>query len=352
MNFLFAGGGTGGHVFPALAIADELKKMDSSSDILFVGAKGKIEERLVPQNGYRLETISIEGLKRNLSMSNFSLVFKLVRSVIKSKKIIKEFNPQVVIGTGGFVSLPVLYSATSMKKKTLIQEGNYYPGLTTKFLAPKVNKVVVNFEGTKELLKRKDNIIKIGHPIRSALKISDPQEAKIKLGISLDKFTVLVFGGSQGARGINNAIGSLVEEFLKNEINLIWQTGKSDFGELSGKFANKENVLIQDFFNDMGLVYSAADLVVCRSGITSIMELASLRKAVIFIPFPDATDNHQESNAKSLEAEGAAFIILQKDVAKGLFPLILELKNNKSKLNDLEKNIKKFEDTKAAKKNC
>lgn len=350
MKFIFAGGGTGGHVFPAIAIADEIKKLNNSSEILFIGAKGKIEERLVPQNGYRLETLKIDGFIRGSVMTNITLPGKIVGAIYKSKKIIKSFDPQVVIGTGGFVSLPVLYSAVSLKKKTLIQEGNYFPGLSTKFLSNRVDKVIVNFEGTRNLLKRKDNVLKIGHPIRSTLRLSDKNDSKVSLGLNKDNFTVLVFGGSQGARGINTSIEKLIEEFKNTGINLIWQTGKFDFEKYKSRFEENENLKIVEFINDMSTAYSASDLVICRSGVTSIMELAYLGKAAIFVPFPGATDNHQELNARTLEKEFAGKVILQSQLEEQLLREIIMLKENPNMISRLEEGIKKFEDPFAAKK--
>lgn len=350
MKFIFAGGGTGGHVFPAIAIADEIKKLNNSSEILFIGAKGKIEERLVPQNGYNLETISIDGFVRGSLITNLTLPGKLAGAILKSKKIIKRFDPQVVIGTGGFVSLPVLYSATNLKKKTMIQEGNYYPGLSTKFLSKRVDKVVVNFEGTKNLLKRKDNVVKIGHPIRSSLSLFDKISSKENLKLNKDNFTVLVFGGSQGARGINEAIQKLIGDFSRLEINLIWQTGKYDFEKYKSEFEENDKLKIVEFINDMSTAYSASDLVICRSGVTSIMELAYLGKAAIFVPFPGATDNHQEMNARTLEKENAGKVILQSELDEKLLQEIIRLKENPQMINELEAGVKKFEDPFAAKK--
>ena len=350
MKFIFAGGGTGGHVFPAIAIADEIKKLNTSSEILFVGAKGKIEERLVPQNGYELETISIEGFKRGSVFSNLSLPGKLAGAVYKSKKIIRRFNPQVVVGTGGFVSLPVLYSAVSLKKKTLIQEGNYYPGLATKFLSRRVDKVIVNFEGTSSLLKRSDNVIKIGHPIRSSLNLIDKDSAREKLKLNNKNFTVFVFGGSQGARGLNSVIPQLIKSFSDEEINLIWQTGKYDFEKNVEDFKTEDGIIIEEFINDMSTAYSASDLVICRSGVTTIMELAYLGKGAILVPFPGATDNHQELNARTLEKQNAARVVLQSDLSEKLLREILKLKSNPEMILHQEKEIKKFEDPFAARK--
>ena len=229
MKIILSGGGTGGHIFPAIAIADELKKMNNDTKILFIGAQGKIEEKIVPENNYELKTLPISGFNKKNIVSVLALPFKILKSLRLSKKILKEFLPDVVVGTGGFASAPVIYSAAKMNIPTLIQEGNSYPGKVTRFLSSRVNKVVVNFEETKNYLKRTDNVIKISHPVRLRLKHIDRTESIKFFNLNPDNKTLFVFGGSQGAKAINDCLINIHKKLSDKNINIIWQTGKNDF---------------------------------------------------------------------------------------------------------------------------
>lgn len=351
MKYLFAGGGTGGHIFPAIAIADEIKKIDRESEILFIGAKGRIEEKIVPSNNYRLKTIDITGFDRNTINKNASLPYKFILALIRCRKIIKEFKPDVVIGTGGFVCGPVVYVANRMKIPTLIQEGNSFAGRTIKFLAVKSNRVVINFDETRGYLKRKDNIIKISHPIRSSLKRTDREKALEYFTLPADKKTIFIFGGSQGARGINNGIEKIVIRLFENNFNVIWQTGKSDHERLSKKFERlKDRVKILEFIDNIDYAYSASDVVVCRAGITSIMEIAYLEIVSILIPLPASAENHQEMNARSLASKEAAILVLQNEIEKKVFSEITGLLKDEKRVLKMKEKVKSFSDVKAAEK--
>ena len=351
MKYLMAGGGSGGHIFPAIAIAEEIKKLDSDADVLFVGAKGRIEEKIVPSNNFKLVTLDISGFDRSDIRKNFGLPLKFIIALRKCRQIIRGFEPDVVIGTGGFVCGPVIYAANRADVPTLIQEGNSYAGQTIKFLSKRSGKVVINFEETRNYLKRKDNIIRIPHPVRSSLRKSDREKALEYFGLPADRKTVFIFGGSQGARGINNGIEKILRELYESRLNTIWQTGKNDFERLNEEFKDlKDGVKVLEFIDKIDLAYSAADFVICRAGITSIMEIAYLKMASILIPLPTSAENHQEMNALSMEKRNAAIVVLQSEIERRLSEVIKELMNDEGRLNELRKNVSEFSDPEAAMK--
>ncbi len=351
MRFLFAGGGTGGHIFPAIAIADEIRKIDTSSEILFIGAKGRIEEKIVPSNNYRLETIEISGINRENLFRNFSLPEKLFRALKRCGKLIKEFMPDVAIGTGGFVCGPVIYKAQRLGVPTLIQEGNAFAGKTIKFLAPGAKRVVINFEETLKYLKRKDNVIRIGHPVRSSLMKIDRHSAAQKFGVSPERKTLLVFGGSQGARGINDMVSTVAEEVVASGINLIWQTGSKDFKPLSEMFRSSDrNLRLFEFIDQMDIAYSASDLAICRAGITSIMELSLMRLPSILVPLPGSAEDHQAINANTFEALGACIVVNQQNGGQALMKEINILLESEEKREQMSVAAGNFADPLAAQK--
>ena len=351
MRIILAGGGTGGHIYPAIAIADEIQKKDKDAVILFMGAKGKLEESIIPANGYELKTIEIAGLNRRQWMKNLILPFKVIGAVKKSKKIIKDFNPDVVAGTGGYASAPVVYAASKLGIPTLIQGGDSFPGRTTKFLSKYADRVVINFSETKNFLKRKDNVINIAHPVRSTLSKVSREEANKLFGIENDFKTIFIFGGSQGAMGINRGIERIVEELYRKELNIIWQTGKGDYDELRERYSEmKSRVKIYEYIENMGHAYSAADLVICRAGISSIMELAYLQMPALLIPYPYAAEYHQEKNARSLESVEAGLVLLEEELEEKLHDTIVNSLNDGELLKKLRENIKTFSDPDAASK--
>ncbi|MDQ3019964.1 MAG: undecaprenyldiphospho-muramoylpentapeptide beta-N-acetylglucosaminyltransferase [Bacteroidota bacterium] len=349
MKYLFAGGGTGGHIFPAIAIADEIKKLDEKAEILFIGAKGRIEEKIVPSNNYKLETIDITGFDRSNLTKNVRLPVKFILALRRCRILIKNFKPDVVIGTGGFVCGPVVYTANRLSIPTLIQEGNSFAGRTIKFLAAKSDKVVINFEETKNYLKRKDNVIKISHPVRSSLKKFDRTKALEFFKLPEDRKTIFIFGGSQGARGINTVIEHIIKRLYENNLNIIWQTGRSDYEKMYIEFAYlQDRIKIFEFIENIDYAYSASDIVICRAGITSIMEIAYLKLASILIPLPTSAENHQEMNARSLEREEAAIVVLQNNIGEKLLDEIMNLIDNEERLSRLKSNVNKFSDPEAA----
>ena len=351
MKIIFTGGGTGGHIFPAIAVADELKKNYENVQILFVGAKGRIEEKIVPANNYELKTINISGFSRRKVFQNIKIPVKIFVALRDCKKILREFKPDAVIGTGGFASAPMIFSSVRMKIPTVVQEGNSFPGKVTRFFAGKANKVIVSFEETKNFLKRKDNVCKISYPVRNTLNKVDKSEALKFFGFNNDDRTLFVFGGSQGAKGINDAIRDNIKFIYNNNINLIWQTGKTsckEFNELCKPYDDKIKVF--EFINDMQYAYSASDLVICRSGMSSIMELSLLKMPAVLVPLPDSADNHQAKNARTLEKNGACILILQNELESKLINVIINTINNNDTLNSLGENISGFSDPDSAKK--
>jgi len=351
MKYIFAGGGTGGHIFPAIAIADELRKLDKNAEILFIGAKGRIEEKIVPANNYELKTLDIKGIDRKVFYKNFFLPVKLIKAVIDSGKIIKDFKPDTVIGTGGFVCGPVVYAAGKVGIPTLIQEGNSFAGRTIKYLSLRSDKVIINFEETSDYLKRKDNILRIPHPIRSSLKKSERDQALKEFELDADRKTIFIFGGSQGARGINEGVETMLVRLYEKGYNIIWQTGVNDYNQLKKKFAEYAGrVKIFEFILDMAKVYSASDLIICRAGITSIMEIAYFGLPAIFIPLPGSAEDHQYRNAESLVKRNSAVLIKQDEIKTKLYDKIIELTENDILIKELRKNISELSDADAAKR--
>ena len=349
MKILFAAGGTGGHIFPAISIADEIKKKMSDAEILFVGAKGRIEEKIVPNNNYRLETINLTGFNREKFFKNAGLPFKIIGSLRKCFLILRKFRPDVVVGTGGFVCGPLVYAASLMRIPTVIQEGNEFPGKTIKFLAPRADLVLINFDGTRKYLKTKAEVLKVSHPIRAGMKKISRDDAVKAFGFNSELKTLFVFGGSQGARGINHAIEEIADKLYENNINIIWQAGHSDTERLKEKFSDKsDRIKILEFIENMEAAYSICDLIVCRAGITSIMEIAYLKIPAILVPLPTSAENHQELNARSLEKVNGAVMILQKDLKERLFNEITSLIEDEKKLKTISENAGKLSDIGAA----
>jgi UDP-N-acetylglucosamine--N-acetylmuramyl-(pentapeptide) pyrophosphoryl-undecaprenol N-acetylglucosamine transferase len=348
MKIIFTGGGTGGHIFPAIAVADEIKKSFENVEILFVGAKGRIEEKIVPANNYELKTVEITGFsKKNI----ISLPVKFLKALKTCKKILNDFKPDVVVGTGGFASAPMVYSAIKMKIPTVVQEGNSFPGKVTRYFAGKANKVIVSFEDTKEYFKRKDNVVKISYPVRNSLSKVDKIGALNYFGLNNGNRTLFVFGGSQGAKGINDVIKIKFKALVDENINLIWQTGNSsysEFMELCKPYNDKIKVF--EFIDNMKYAYSASDLVICRSGMSSIMELSFLKMPAILVPFPLSADNHQEKNALTLENNKACILIKQNELDYKLLNTVTNTIYNNETLSILGENVFKFSDPDSAKK--
>lgn len=349
-RIIFAAGGTGGHIYPAIAIADELIKLNSNIEIRFIGAKGRIEEKIIPANGYKLETIEITGFKRSINLKNISAAFKIFKALKDSKKILKDFSPELVYGTGGFVSGPVLKAAQSFGLPNVIEEGNYYPGVTVKLVSPKADMVILNFEGTKKFLKRTDNTVVMSYPVRENMKQYSRAEAAKYFSLDESKKILFVFGGSQGARSINSALLKCFKNITGSGVQIIWQTGEADYDSVNSAVLSDKSVKALKYVDKIDYAYSCCDLVVCRSGISTIMELAGFALPAIFVPYPQASENHQEKNARAVTEKNGAEIILDKDLNQKLESAVLDLINDENRLIYMKSNISKLADKKAASK--
>ncbi len=337
---MISGGGTGGHIYPAIAIANEIKERNPDANFLFVGANDRMEMEKVPQAGYEIKGLWISGIQRKLTLKNLMFPFKLISSLWNANKIIKKFKPNVVIGTGGFASGPTLQMANKKRIPTVIQEQNSYPGITNKLLAKKANKICVAYDGLERFFS-KDKIVKTGNPVRQdLLEISKNRiEGQQFFKLNTAKKTVLVLGGSLGARAINRLIESQVNWFVENDIQLIWQTGKLYYDEY--KKHESETIQVHAFLNKMNFAYAAADIIISRAGASSISELCIVGKPVIFIPSPNVAEDHQTKNAMAVVSKDAA--ILCKESELDAFQNVLEnLVKNENKQNELSKNIKQL----------
>ncbi len=347
IKILVSGGGTGGHIFPAIAIANALKSKLKDIEILFVGAKGRMEMEKVPQSGYPIKGLWISGLQRKLDLSNLAFPFKLISSLIGAEKIIRQFKPDVAIGTGGYASGPLLYMAAKKKVPTLILEQNSYPGITNKLLGKTVNKICVAY---KELEKYfpKEKIIVTGTPIRKEiLDLQVSREDGLNFfELQSVKPVLLIIGGSQGAQKINEAIAKNLEEIMAQDINIIWQTGKPSFEmakSVAAKSAFSKAIKVVDFIGRMDMAYTAADLIISRAGAIAIAEIIAVNKPAIFIPLPSAAEDHQTKNAITLVKGKAAVLVKESDANDKLLKVITDLIKMKSTRLLLAQNLKRFE---------
>ena len=340
-KFILSGGGTGGHIYPAIAIANELKLRFPDSEILFVGAQDKMEMQKVPQAGYAIEGLWIAGLQRKLTIQNAMFPFKLISSLWESRKIIKSFKPDVVIGTGGFASGPLLKMANSMNIPTVIQEQNSFPGITNKLLSKKAKIICVAYDNLERFFS-KDKMILTGNPVRQDLIDIDGKRNEAINYFKLDatKKTLLVLGGSLGARRVNQLIEKELETLLSLNVQVIWQCGKFYLEEY--KKYNKNNVQVVAFIERMDLVYAASDIVISRAGASSVSELCIVGKPVIFIPSPNVAEDHQTKNAKSIVDKKGA-IMLKESELDSQFSLVFEaLIRDEGKQKQLSEHIKQL----------
>ncbi|SCY98168.1 UDP-N-acetylglucosamine-N-acetylmuramylpentapeptide N-acetylglucosamine transferase [Flavobacterium anhuiense] len=345
-KFILSGGGTGGHIYPAIAIANELKLQFPDAEFLFVGAKDKMEMQKVPQAGYEIKGLWIAGLQRKLTLQNLMFPLKLASSLLESKRIIKKFKPNVVIGTGGFASGPLLQAAGSAGIPTVVQEQNSYPGITNKLLSKKANAICVAYQNLERFFP-KEKIVLTGNPVRQDLIDieSKRDEAIVFYGLDPNKKTLLVLGGSLGARRINQLIEKELQNFLSQDVQVIWQCGKLYFEEY--KKYNQPNVKVVDFIERMDFVYAASDVIISRAGASSVSELCLVGKPVIFIPSPNVAEDHQTKNAQAIvDAKGA--ILLKESELDSQFSIVFEaLLKDHGKQKQLSDNIKKLAKPKA-----
>ena len=325
-KFLISGGGTGGHIFPAVAVAQLLQKEYTGCEILFVGASNRMEMEKVPQEGYKIIGLDVMGLKRAVSPMNIVVLWKFMLAYFKSRRIVKDFNPDCVIGTGGYASLAVLYAASGMGKKTVIWEGNGYAGLTNKLLANRVNIICTGFPDMERVFP-KEKVRFTGNPVREKLtNIRNKSESCKFFGLNPDKPVLFITGGSLGAKTINLAIQQGIDMLVDAGIQVIWQTGKNFEAETSGK----EGILAMPFLREMEFAYGAADLVISRAGALSMAEIAVCGKPALLVPSPNVTDDHQTQNAIQFREKGAALLVKDADVMHYLVATAIETLQNQA----------------------
>lgn len=344
-KFIISGGGTGGHIFPAISIANALKKIMPDAEILFVGALGRMEMEKIPAAGYPIEGLPVSGFNRSKLLLNAKVLINLGYSIILARRIIKRFNPDVVIGVGGYASAPTLRAASGLGVPTIIQEQNSYAGVTNKLLAKKASKICVAYHGMEKFFP-KNKIIMTGNPVRQDLFSIAPKttEAYAFFGFVPEKKTILVVGGSLGARTINQSIIAKLEELSKADVQVIWQTGKFyiEDARIAAEPFKSSNLLVTDFISRMDLAYSIADLVISRAGASSISELCLLAKPAILVPSPNVAEDHQTQNALALVKNEAAVMIKDVVANEQLVVKTLELIKNEEKLKTLSENILKM----------
>ena len=351
LKILLSGGGTGGHIFPAIAIADEIKKRFPDAEFLFMGANGKMEMEKVPQSGYKIVGLNIAGFDRGNLLKNFGLPFKVISSLIKAKKIIQDFKPDFAVGTGGFASGPALFMAAKMRIPTFIQEQNSLPGKTNIFNAKKAKAVFTAypemdkfFHGTKTYF--------LGNPIRQNIitDLIDTDLAKEKLGLAKEKLTILSVGGSLGSRTLNNGWKDNLDNLKQKDYQLIWQTGKLDYNDLKNNESiinQQTTIMLKEFISDMALAYSVADVIVSRAGAIAISELAVAKKPVLLVPFPFAAEDHQTKNAMTLVDKNAARMVKDSEMKEKFWDTLLEICENEELRKEMSQNLEFFAKPKA-----
>jgi len=349
INILISGGGTGGHIFPAIAIADALRKIVPGCDILFVGAIGKMEMEKVPQAGYPIKGLWISGFQRKLSFKNLSFPFKVISSMMKAGQIIRKFRPDVVVGVGGFASGPTLKVAAGKGIPVVIQEQNSFPGITNKLLAKHADLICVAYDGLEKWFPA-DKIVKTGNPVReSVIDIKGKEEEAFQyFDLKKGKPVLLLVGGSQGALSVNMALAANLAEIEKCGIQMIWQTGKLFADQARTAIeehipaSRREDFHVHDFITRMDLAYAATDLVISRAGAIAISELSAVQKPCILIPLPSAAEDHQTKNAKALADKEAAVLLKDSDAKQQLSGIVAQLIENEDDRNNLARNIKQF----------
>lgn len=336
---IVSGGGTGGHIYPAIAIAKEIQRRYPDAEFLFVGASDRMEMEKVPKAGFKIEGLWIAGIQRKLTIDNLLFPFKLISSLWKSRKIIKRMNPDVVIGTGGFASGPLLKAATWKKIPALIQEQNSYAGITNKLLSKNVQKVCVAYDEMHRYFP-KGKIVKTGNPVRSDLLDIDSKrtDAFVKYELSHNSKVVLIIGGSLGARAINELISKEIPFFKKMGIQLLWQTGKLYYDRY--KHLDTDGIKVMAYIDQMDMAYAAADVVISRAGASSVSELCIVGKATIFIPSPNVAEDHQTKNAQAIAKEGGAILLKESDLEEQFQSVFSDLMDDEHKRLELGHKIK------------
>ena len=327
-RIMLAGGGTGGHLYPAIAIADAVRSIDKDAAVLFIGTKGRIEERVVPERGYDLALIWISGVRRSFSFATALVPLKVVTALVQSFMHIRRFKPDVVIGTGGYVSGPPVYVATLLGIPTVLQEQNSYPGVTTRLLAARVQQVHVMFERTKRFLKRQDNILMSGNPVRKTIGSVTRADAAARLGLDPAKQTLLVTGGSQGAASMNAAVLDVMPALAEADMQVLWLTGPRDAEHIKAAVAAMPSApegTILPYLERMEDAFAVADLMVSRAGASTLAEIACAGVPSVLVPLPTAAGDHQTENARAMVEAGAAVLCTDATARTALRPLVMEL---------------------------
>ncbi len=335
-RFLFAGGGTGGHLFPAVAVAEQIRNLVPEAEILFVGTKSKIEGKIVPQLGYKFKSIWIKGFSRKITLENLIFPLKVIVSIAQSIFINMKFKPKVAIGSGGYVSGPAIWSSSILGAKIILIEQNSYPGVTTRLLEKYADEIHISFEDSKKYLRHQEKLFLTGNPVRSSLKLINKNEVLEKFGLSPNYKTLLVLGGSLGARSLNEAIAKSIKKFEENKLQVIWQTGNNYF-ELY-KNISSNFIKVFPFIDKMDTAYSACDLLLARAGATTIAEVLALGIPSILVPSPNVAENHQYFNAKSLSDNNAAILVEDKNLKIELEDKVFSIAFSDEKLKQLKKN--------------
>ena len=344
-RIIISGGGTGGHIFPAIAIADALKKLQPETEILFVGANGRMEMDKVPAAGYQIVGLDIAGFQRGSILKNLSLPFKVLSSISKAKSVIKNFKPDAVVGVGGYASGPLLYAASTKNLPILIQEQNSYAGITNKWLAKKAKRICVAFDGMEQFFPA-DRIIKTGNPIRrKSVEIEGKRaEAFETFNLNPNKKIILVTGGSLGAGTLNKCMLAGLQQLIDADVQLIWQTGKYYYKNVKEQIGenNHPNICVLEFLNWMDLAYAAADVIISRAGAGTIAELCMVKKAVVLVPSPNVAEDHQTKNALALVETGAAVLVKDAEAENMLVKTVLDLLQDENQQQKLSKQIGKL----------
>ena len=351
LKILMSGGGTGGHIFPAIAIAQEIQKRFPQAEFLFIGANGKMEMEKVPQAGFQIVGLNIAGFDRGNVLKNFKLPFKILSSLTKARKTIKEFQPDFAIGTGGFASGPALFMAANLGVPIFVQEQNSLPGKTNTYLAKKAKAVFTAYPNMDHFFPKTKTFF-LGNPVRKTIitDLIDKELAKEQLGLDRNKLTILSVGGSLGSRTLNNGWKENVKQITEKDYQLIWQTGKLDYKELSenSRISNlKSQISLKEFISDMALAYSAADVIVSRAGAIAISELAMTKKPIVLVPFPFAAEDHQTKNAITLVEKNAARIVKDSEMAEKFWPTVLQICENEGLRKEMSENLEFFAKPKA-----
>lgn len=335
-KFLFAGGGTGGHLFPAVAVAEAIKEIKPSAEILFVGTKNKIEGTVIPELGFAFKSIWIKGFYRKFDLRNILFPLRLIVSIAQSLIINLVYKPKVAIGSGGYAAGPAIWAAWVLGAKIILLEQNSYPGITTRLLERYANEIHLSFQDSKKYLRRMNVHHLTGNPVRKNLGSGNKLDALKLFGLSAEKKTLLVLGGSLGARSINNAMKKNIELIIENGIQIIWQTGKNYYNDY--KNLDSKMVRVKDFIDDMNAAYSACDLMLARAGATTIAEILVLGIPCVLVPSPNVAENHQYYNAKSLTDKSAAILIEDHKVAEELPGIVINTLSSNEKLQELKTN--------------